>query len=480
MSDLQFRVRAPLGLELGTGECLEITSWSLKEICFPDAPNVLPKKGILSIPFQGVDIRFPVEFAPGSEPGTLAFEGLNGRQRETLATFYRAILSGQMASTAEVITALDTPVDLVPMGETEAERDAGVEKQAPRSLRAALTVLLYAGLALAVFGVVGGQIWSRLTQIEVAQARVEAPIVAHRAPQAGYVDQLDVAVGDRVEAGDRLVRMSDPDHATRMEDIRADIEDQDRAVRRARERLRRHLETEDAARAPLIAAYEAAVAARRPEDFFAARSLEGVRAVWVALRRFDDGHWERVGDWHEERDVREDDLRQAKDDFRRLKRQLSAQKASGSAADVHALSSGTVTAIHVFRDQYAARGTLVVELEADADRLAVGWLDEHLSDAVYPGMSATLSINARGRKHRLPGRIVEVSAGAQEARPGQYGVRLAVLPEASSSDAVRALMRPDAPLRMTLDRTPAWALPRQRPAWIAALPAGAAPPAAGH
>ena len=41
---------------------------------------------------------------------------MNSRQRETLALFYRN-LSGKMATTTDMITALDTPVDPVPMDE---------------------------------------------------------------------------------------------------------------------------------------------------------------------------------------------------------------------------------------------------------------------------------------------------------------------------------------------------------------------------
>ena len=94
MSDLSFQVRAPLGLELATGDVVRVTNWSLNSLEFPHDADVLPTQGVLSIPFQGVDIRFPVRFAPGSDERELVFEGLTGRQRETLAVFYRSILSG--------------------------------------------------------------------------------------------------------------------------------------------------------------------------------------------------------------------------------------------------------------------------------------------------------------------------------------------------------------------------------------------------
>ncbi|MEO1797222.1 MAG: hypothetical protein AAFR53_09420, partial [Pseudomonadota bacterium] len=106
MSDLSFQVRAPLGLELSTGERLTVSDWSLEGFEFPHESDVLPKEAVLSIPFQGVDIRFPITLARQGTGKFLTFEGLSGRQRETLAVFYRSILSGKMASTEEVITSL--------------------------------------------------------------------------------------------------------------------------------------------------------------------------------------------------------------------------------------------------------------------------------------------------------------------------------------------------------------------------------------
>lgn len=61
MSDLSFQVCAPLGLELSTGERLTISDWSIQGFEFPNESDVLPKEAVLSIPFQGVDIRFPIK-----------------------------------------------------------------------------------------------------------------------------------------------------------------------------------------------------------------------------------------------------------------------------------------------------------------------------------------------------------------------------------------------------------------------------------
>ena len=99
-----------------------------------DAPDC-PKTGTLSIPFQGVDVRFPVRLFKQENEGLVSLEGLSGRQRETLALFYRSLLSGKMASSGDVITRLDTPVDLVPMEQTEEEQAEQPVKFIPRPIR---------------------------------------------------------------------------------------------------------------------------------------------------------------------------------------------------------------------------------------------------------------------------------------------------------------------------------------------------------
>ena len=215
MSDLSFQVRAPLGLDLSTGERVVISNWSLKGIELPGTPDVLPVAGTLSIPFQGVDIRFPVRFRTASGSDFLEFDGLTGRQRETLAVFYRSILSGRMASTEDIITSLDTPVDLVPMEETEDERLSATAGTAPRAVRAGWNIAFYLALAVIVFGIVGNQVWTRLNTIGVGQARVEAPLVEHRAADGGYVDRVLVSEGQSVDQGQTLIVLSSPENVCR-------------------------------------------------------------------------------------------------------------------------------------------------------------------------------------------------------------------------------------------------------------------------
>ncbi len=135
MPDLSFKVTAPLYLYAPDGQTYTIDRWSLAGFILDGFEGDLPEGLQLSIPFQGIDIKFPIDVTPLEEDGGFSFTNLTVRQRETLAMFYKGILTGRMVSSAEMITSLDTPVDLVPMGETESEMTSGLAKAKPRILR---------------------------------------------------------------------------------------------------------------------------------------------------------------------------------------------------------------------------------------------------------------------------------------------------------------------------------------------------------
>ena len=224
MSDLFFQVRAPLGLELSTGERLTISDWSLQGFEFPNDSDVLPKEAVLSIPFQGVDIRFPIRLKREGTGRYLSFDQLSGRQRETLAVFYRSILSGKMSSTEEVITSLDTPVDLVPMEETDEEKTAATTGKSPRSLQAAFSISLYLAIGALVCWILAMGIWGKLATVHIHNARIEAEMLVHNAADRGFVKELLVAPGSPVAQGDVLVRLTDPEGEAALSNVRSRIE----------------------------------------------------------------------------------------------------------------------------------------------------------------------------------------------------------------------------------------------------------------
>ncbi|MEM6385670.1 MAG: HlyD family efflux transporter periplasmic adaptor subunit [Pseudomonadota bacterium] len=456
MSDLSFQVRAPLGLELATGDVVSVASWSLSSIEFPHDTDVLPTQGILSIPFQGVDIRFPVRFAPGDDPRELVFEGLTGRQRETLAVFYRSILSGKMASTEDIITSLDTPVDLVPMEETEDEKAEGTKGKTPRILRVLWCLSIYALIGAVVFGMLGQQIWSRLSIISVGQARVVAELVEHRAPVGAYVERVLVAEGDPVEQGDTLIVLTSPGHNGTLTEIRADIKRAEADVRQARRALELHLEGLEDARRPFVEALEQAIAARRLRDFLADYGLDEVRRALRTLALFDAEVSHADGDFHARRAFLMDILRQRKDELSQLKRELSAEKSVGGAANIVAMEDGVITELPVFEDQFLSRGDIALTLEVDGPRHVVGWLDEFMAAAVFPGMTANMVVNNGGKTRQIKGEVVEVVAMANPDRTGTFGLRVLILPAERVARDAPDLLRPDAPMELSLERSRPW------------------------
>lgn len=456
MSDLSYQVRAPLGLELGTGDVVTVAEWSLSGLQFPGNSDVLPSKGILSIPFQGVDIRFPVRFKPGAEGRELLFDGLTGRQRETLAVFYRSILSGRMASTEDVITSLDTPVDLVPMEETEEEKTVATAGKTSRSLRVVWNLLVYCLIGVLVFGLLGQQIWTRLSTIPVGQARVVAELVEHRAPTGAYVDEIRVAPGDAVRQGQTLVVLSSPGHGGTLTEIRTDLRRAEADARQSRTALALHMKGLADARRPFEIALATAIAARRPADFFGNHSLQEVRRAQQALALFDAEISQRADDFHARREYLEDMLRAQKDDIAQLKRELSAEKDVGGAADIVALADGIVAEIPAFEDQFLARGDMALTLEEAGPRRVIGWLDEGMAAAVYPGMTANLTAISGGETRQIRGVVEDVVAMANPDRAGSFGLRVSVLPADWVAREAPELLRPDAPMELRLARNPAW------------------------
>lgn len=446
ISDLSFRVRAPLTLTLANSKKVKVEDWSLTSVTYPEATDILPKSAELSIPFQGVEIQFPVRFTQGSRPGELVFDGLTGRHRETLAVFYRSILSGKMASTEDIITSLDTPVDLVPMGETVEERTEGTKGQNPRSLRVIRNVLLNAFLALFVFGVIGSQIWNRLTHINLNHARVVAPLSEHRNSSAAYVDRILVAPGDLVRRGQTLVRLNQPGANAALEDIREDVAAGKEKVRVARKKYQAHLAREAQHKETLEVTYRNAVAKHPFADFLRGSPTEDVDAAWQALQAFDTGTSQVANDFDEVRESLLDVLNDRKSELSRLKRDLGNQKAATRAADIIATVDGTVSDINVFRDQHIPRGTNVLVLEENSERIARAWVPEKLANAVYVGMETTVRFNSGEGTRSVPGIITQTRATLDPTISSEFGIIVTISFTGMTAAKTRDLFRSDAPL----------------------------------
>lgn len=447
MSDLEYKVRAPLRLELQSGEVVDVREWSQSGLTYPNETEVLPKKGFLVIPFQGVDLRFKIAFTKGPRDQELLFKNLTGRQREVIAVFYRSILSGKMAASDEVITALDTPVDLVPMSETEEEETAGKSKQKPRFLRVIWNVCFYAILAVVLFGLIGGQIWTRLSSVNLHNARVVAPEIIHRAGGTAYVDEIFVTDGQRVQQGDRLVRLSDPEKDGVVDDIRREIERAADRTHSARKLWQDHLETGNERRAQLLIAHRAAVAERGLVDFTSGQNLEVVNETYDALKAFDVPRIGTPGDFHDIAQQLKGQMDDAKDAERRFKRDLGNAKSSARAFDIVAQKDGVVKELLTFEDVYLPRGTEVLVLEEQSPRFVQAWVDEAQAAAIFVGMPVELALRTAQGRRNLIGEISDITAGIDPVTDAGFGMIVRVSIPSLDADTSRNALPAAAPVK---------------------------------
>ncbi len=453
MSDLSFQVRAPLGLTLATGETVTVEKWSLQGLEFPGTSDILPKEAVLSIPFQGFDIRFPVTLA--AEPGSrfLTFDGLSGRQRETLAVFYRSILSGRMASTDDVITSLDTPVDLVPMEETTEEKTVAVAKTLPRTLRIVWNLCVYTVLATLVFGLMGGQVASLLDKIDVDRGRVVAPLLPHVAPTDAFVREIRVSPGDHVRAGDVLMVLGDAN----LDDAIANARQRADTIARRLENARAALATlhvamgSDGQPALLITARHA-LAARFQAEFFADGDTENMHKLWLSLRDIDGALApafapdtviaERLDALIGELETELADLREI--EALREKRQDEAR--------IVALFDGTVLDITAHQDQFVTENAAVLQLEHDAPRTMLGWVSSEVADRVHLGQRVGISFANGDDVLGAEGRVTNVVAGPDPGQPNAFGMLVTVAPTGMDIEMLRQTFPADAPVNLTIHR----------------------------
>lgn len=417
--DTSFRVAAPLLVGLADGSVVQVREWSLRALYSPELEDCDLDGASLSIPFQGVHIFFPVTLERGASPGETLLRGLTGRQREVLALFYRNLLSGRMAAVADVITALDTPVDLVPLTETEEERAAATAGQSPRPLRVASHMLVYVLLAVLTFGYLATLAYQRLDRVPLQNARVTADLRLLSAPLAAVVGETLVAAGGAVEAGAPLVRLAAPETERAIDDLSAAMGRAEAQVRDVEMRLAAHL---------------------------------AVRGAAVAGGAEDPGVPLQPGDFHDVRMRLEDELRDRGRDLRLLQAESGRLREALAALEVRAPAAGRVLTVEVVPGQAVGAGEPLVTFEADGPRTIDGWLPDALSGAVWAGMPATVRLTRAGEPVSVEGRVAEIQA---EARPGtvEGAIRLRIALDALSEEEARDLLTVGAPVRASVRRS---------------------------
>lgn len=405
-AETMFRLRAPLHLGFPDGQAVRIDDWSLKGVYTPELAGRNLDGLMLSVPFQGVGVYFPVELEPGTEPNEYLFRNLTGRQRETLALFYRNLLSGRMTTAADMIVALDTPVDLVPMGETEAERKAGEARTMPRRSRVLMNLAYYGALFALVVGFLGTVAWNRISKVEVLSAHVATATSQIIAPVAGYVRELAVPAGAQVAEGDIVVRLDDQEALRLLAQAETAAADAQQAAAEAEARLAAHMAGRDAARA----------------------------AFRGGVERFDQGVSVNPGDFHDLRQKLEAEVEQTRREVARLEARVVSLRERAEATALSAPSAGTVVDHYVRPFDLVRAGEALSLFEPDAPRSIVAHLPASDVLKVWTGMRAEvtymtdshavmllgevrrLTVDGRGADQLLVASIVVPGLGVEDSR----------------------------------------------------------------
>lgn len=379
--DTMFRLRAPLHIGFPDGQAVKVDDWSLRAVYSKDLVG-RPLDGLmLSIPFQGVGVYFPIELEPGEAENEFLFRNLNGRERETLALFYRNLMSGRMSTTGDMIVALDTPVDLVPMGETEAERKAGEARVAPRKVRVLANVAYYGTLFLLVVGFLSGVAWNRISFVPVLSAHVSAATSQIIAPVAGHVRDLAVPVGTKVADGAVVIRLDDQE-ALRL--LAAD-------------------EAAAADAAQLLAAAEARLAAHLAQRDAAREAFRG------GVERFDQGISVNTGDYHDIRLKLQADVDALRAEQDRLNARVAALRDRAEAMALTAPGPGTVLDYVVRPFDMVRAGDALALFELDEPRSILAHLPASSVLKVWTGMRADVSYMRDGRAVALQGQVRRIT-----------------------------------------------------------------------
>ena len=449
LPELSFPVTAPLHLTKENGCKLISHRWSLAGLWTDPAHGDLSGEVMLSVPFQGVDVSFPAQLQATQTPGQFSFHQLTVRQRETLGAFHQGVLSGQMVTTRDMITSLDTPVDLVPMGETQGEQTAADMVAPQRPLRAVWNTAFYLLAAAFLLLFLGGQIWQRLTHIQLDHARFTAPVTAYTAPEAGYVTRIGVAVGDPVKRGDVLARIEDPDRESDVEDVRAEVLLAQRRLATAQERLGRHTAAQRARLGAAQARFDVLWAPWQRNDPhllpYPAGVEEARRARLALARNSDPQTADLLATLQEAVGARDLDLR-------RWKRELRHRKAAADQLVVRARNNGTVFALHTLKGAHVGRGDPVIEVEDNTPRHAVGWADDRMATRIHIGMPAQIAYVFRGQSKHIAGRVSDIQAGADAAQPDKYGMLITIKADDAGLRNSRKWFRRGAPARIRLER----------------------------
>ncbi len=240
------RVTAPLYVTLA-GHRVKAADWSLGGLrleAFPgDVPAPLSALDlVLTLPFQGFDVTFDakaevVRSNADSRMIALRFIELGERERELMSHFLEELVRGSMVDVEDTIQRIDVPVTPASL-----KPDPNPLKQLPaRRWPTKMIVMsaLYGIIGLFIFSYTAVLSYSNFFRMEVRTAVISAPVETVTAAADGRVEWGGVKPGDRVKAGEVVVKLIDNQLQRELE--LAEIEVQQRKAKLGSLK-RRHIE----------------------------------------------------------------------------------------------------------------------------------------------------------------------------------------------------------------------------------------------
>lgn len=447
-SDLSYKVIAPICVITPDGVHHKALGWTLQNIDLPAEAVVEGQSVILVVPFQGVDLQFPISLKSTTEPNCYSLKNLTGRQREILALFYNGILSGRMASAEGIITSLDTPLDLVPMEQSEDEVASAATPRV-RKLKWVANVAFYLVLAGVLIMTVGGIVWDRVTTVPLQHARVVAPIVPHLVATPGYVSKVLVAPGDVVTQGQRLISVNLPQEAAEVEEVRRALA---KAIKDMEQNLETHAFLTEAIAKETNRAHHEYLSYRDQHEIgdgiYAAHLLR-VQSAYVRWQSFVAGTADPVRSFMAEANALNLLIIKQETMLRRLRRDLGIAKDLAGSADVFAAVPGTVRTVNVYENQHLARAHVALEIEQNTARQVHAWLPEGQFGSVQPGMAVDMALMTSTGPASVQGLITNLTGTRDPMISDEFGLHVVVDVNTLSLAENRQVLLPDAPVQAT-------------------------------
>ena len=240
-----YGINAPLFVSAAGGAKLRAHEWSHLGVVLPE--DALPPLDgghvhlSLHLNFQGYDIAVPAkaridhtEDAP-TPPGCvrLEFVDLPPRSSALIEHFVEDYVRGRIVPAEDTLVRIDAPAE--PISTKPDPPPPGTVER--RSIRPYVMSAFYLALGLATFAYVAMILYANTVRLEVHTAVVTRPVEVVQMPVDGMIEEIAAEVGDRVGAGDVVVRVADPELIARREEARAALGEAERSVAIAERRL---------------------------------------------------------------------------------------------------------------------------------------------------------------------------------------------------------------------------------------------------